>query len=351
MRRDIESLRGKVAFGLITIREDEAEAILDRFEAPDSALGRADYDIGIVTTLKGTEHQFALVRCSQTGQGQAQRAAHDLIEDLAPRLILLVGIGGAVPSKDFTLGDVVCATRVHDFCVVAALENLPDELDVRGGPMHWRIEQILRRLPALLRKASMEGWSSRDAIGYQIPQLVVPPKRSNRYYGSDGWKKSVRESLEYHFPKGKQPRPQLVTARPVASSDALVKDTETAQQWSQAARAIAAVEMELAGVYIAARGDTEVPILAIRGISDIVGFKRGEEWTKFACHSAAAFAFALVKSGELDHLLQPAELIPERPKQAMMGKYNVQIAGDVHGFVQGDNQQVEMNFGKKPEDK
>jgi len=351
MRREIESLRGKIAFGMITIREDEAEALLDRFEAPDSADGRADYDIGVVTTQDGTEHQFALVRCSQTGQGQAQRVAHDLIEDLTPRLILLVGIGGAVPSKDFTLGDVVCATRVHDFCVVAALEKLPEELDVRGGPMHWRIEKLLGRLPALLRKAPLKGWQSRDAIGCELPHLVVPPEGSDRYYGSDSWKKEVLVSLEYHFPEGKQPRSRLVTARPVASSDALVKDTQTVQQWQEAARSFAAVEMELAGVYIAARGDTEVPILAVRGISDIVGFKRGEEWTKFACHSAAAFAFALVRSGELDYLLQPSKVIQGRAKQAEMGKYNVQITGNVHGFVQGDNQQVTMNFGKEPEDK
>ncbi len=313
MRRDIESLRGTIAFGLITIREDEAEALLDRFEVPDSAFGRGDYDIGVVGTLEGAEHQFALVRCSQTGQGIAQKAAHDLIEDLAPRLILLVGIGGAVPSKDFTLGDVVCAMRVHDFSVRAALEGRPDEFDVRGGPMHRRVEKLLSRLPVLLRKPSLEGWNSSDAISCKLPQVVVPSKRSNRYYGSDGWKNSVRESLEYHFPKGKQQRPRLVTARPVASSDALVKDTETVHQWSQSARSIADVEMELGGVYIAARGDTEVPILAIRGISDVVGFKRGEEWTKFACHSAAAFAFALVKSGELDHLLQFAKVIPGRP--------------------------------------
>jgi nucleoside phosphorylase len=351
MRRNIESLQGKIAFGIITIREDEAEAVLDRFEVPDNTCGRADYDIGALTTLEGAVHQFALVRCLHTGQAQAQRAAHDLIEDLAPSLILLVGIGGAVPSKDFTLGDVVCATRVHDFCVVAALEELPDELDIRGGPMHWRVEQILGRLPALLRKASLKGWHSGDSIGCELPHLVVPPEDSDRYYGSDPWKKDVRESLEYHFPQGKQPRPRLVTARPVASSDALVKDTKTVQQWRQAARALAAVEMELAGVYIAARGDSEVPILAVRGISDIVGFKRGEEWTKFACHSAAAFAFALVKSGELDHWLQPVKVTPGRQKQAAMGKFNVQNTGDIHGLAQGDNQQVTMNFGKKPEDK
>jgi hypothetical protein len=56
--------------------------------------------------------------------------------------------------------------------------------------------------------------------------------------------------------------------------------------------------MELGGVFLAARQiDREHPILAIRGISDIVGFKREEQWTKYACTTAAAFAYALVRAG------------------------------------------------------
>ena len=38
-----------------------------------------------------------------------------------------------------------------------------------------------------------------------------------------------------------------------------------------------------------------------------------------------------------------------QPQQAAMGnKYNVQITGDVHGYAQGDHQQVTMNFGPEP---
>lgn len=35
------------------------------------------------------------------------------------------------------------------------------------------------------------------------------------------------------------------------------------------------------------------------------------------------------------------------PQQAAIGKFNVQVAGDVQGFVQGDNTQVTMTFGDK----
>ena len=63
--------------------------------------------------------------------------------------------------------------------------------------------------------------------------------------------------------------------------------------------------MELSGVYSAARRmGKEYPILAIRGISDIVGFKRDSAWTKFAFNTAASLFFALLRavpSGLLAH--------------------------------------------------
>jgi hypothetical protein len=36
------------------------------------------------------------------------------------------------------------------------------------------------------------------------------------------------------------------------------------------------------------------------------------------------------------------------PEQAAMGKYNVQITGNVQGLVQGDNAQVTMTFNDNP---
>ena len=38
------------------------------------------------------------------------------------------------------------------------------------------------------------------------------------------------------------------------------------------------------------------PMLAIRGISDIVGLKRSEAWTEFACAAAAAFTRAFLRT-------------------------------------------------------
>lgn len=114
-------------------------------------------------------------------------------------------------------------------------------------------------------------------------------------YGPKPWKIRVHESLHHHFVAA--PRPPRVTAGAIASSDRLVKESETLDLWMKIARQIRAVEMESAGVYKAALG--RVPFLAIRGISDIVGFKRDPAWTRYACHTAAAFTRAFLRARPL----------------------------------------------------
>jgi hypothetical protein len=70
---------------------------------------------------------------------------------------------------------------------------------------------------------------------------------------------------------------------------------ETLSVWLKIARQVVAVEMESAGIYKATHG-RNVPFLAIRGISDVVGFKRDPDWTAYACETAAAFAQAFLLS-------------------------------------------------------
>lgn len=297
MRVDLASFKGKIDFGIISIREDEFLAVLEHFAPDRYAMGSQRYEIGRVRTNGDGYYTVAAVRCVEQGQGHAQKVATDLIRDLEPRWLLVVGIGGSMPSIDFTLGDVVCATRVHDFSVRAVKEGTTDTYSAGGGPMHPEIQRLLASLPAIIT-LQLGDWNSPEALGTPKPVLRVPGTNSDRYYGDVKWKAELRRTLLYHFPKGRPPRPPIVTSRSVATSDALVKSTDLLNQWQQYARGVAAVEMELGGVFLAARQiDREYPILAIRGISDIVGFKREEQWTKYACATAAAFASALVCAG------------------------------------------------------
>ena len=77
-----------------------------------------------------------------------------------------------------------------------------------------------------------------------------------------------------------------------------MKDTKIPTKWLESARSILAVEMESAGVLQAAQQmNKQYPVMAIRGISDIIGLKRDERWTPYACQSAGAFTCAFIKAG------------------------------------------------------
>jgi Phosphorylase superfamily len=211
-----------------------------------------------------------------------------------------------VPSKDFTLGDVVCATHVHDFCVRAVKESGGTTFNVSGGEMHNTILSLLGSLPQIIR--TLPEWNTPSKIGCEPPAVeALTPRKTSLLYGSPQWRKDVCECVAHHFADGKRVKPPTATARAVASSDTLVKDTETIQTWQTDASAVAAVEMELAGVYTAARKPhKEYPILAVRGISDIVGLRRDDGWTAYACHTAASFAYAFFLAGVADGFLTRA---------------------------------------------
>ena len=121
-------------------------------------------------------------------------------------------------------------------------------------------------------------------------------------YGPADWRRELRKTLEHHHGPDATPRAPRYVAGPIASSDRLVKDPDLLVAWLQSARSLLAIEMESGGVYRAARA--RCPMLAIRGISDIVGLKRADAWTKYACASAAAFTRAFLRT-------RPIELGPD----------------------------------------
>ncbi len=289
---DLSEIREKIDFGIITIREDEFRSVLRRFPKYAETEGNQRYVISAIETITGDYNLLAIVRCPEQGEGEGQNVARNMILDLNPNWLILVGIAGGVPSDEYTLGDVVVATRLHDFSVGADIENRGIEYEVRGGPMHPAVKDLLGILPSM--DSELGDWNNKKSIGMKRPAIHL---RSSNFYGDEDWVRDTRGTLMRHFGKNVRPRGPKVITGSIASSDRLIKNTSTIAEWRKSARQIQAVEMELAGVYQAARQkEREYPILAIRGISDIVGFKRHQDWTTYACHSAASFTFALLKT-------------------------------------------------------
>jgi nucleoside phosphorylase len=293
---NVADAKGKVDIGIITIREDEFEAVLAQLSVEQLLAGRQRYAFSRVKTAAEDEYLIASVRCLEPGTGQAQEVARTMIDELDPQWILLIGIAGSMPHDEYTLGDVILASRVHDFSVSAAIEigdGRVQEFALGGGPMHPEIQTLLANLPAL--NMFLADWSSESVLGVARPSVKLA---ATNFYGDESWKKRVRASLRRYF-RGERIRdyPKALVGS-MASSGTLVKDTQLAEQWLKTSRDIRAIEMELAGVYQAAWGSNK-PVLAIRGISDVVGFRRCPEWTAYACRTAACFALALLRSRPL----------------------------------------------------
>ena len=290
-RRARKRTRRQVDVAIITIREDENRAVLDRV-SNQTVLARRNrtYSVG---EIDGQNHcTVAVVRTPEQGPGVAQDTARDAIEDLDPTWIMVVGIAGAVPDNEFTLGDVVVATRLHDFSVGALLQDAPSGFANQGGPMAKEVQDLVALLPALDK--DLKGWETPERIHASRPTVDLA---AGNFYGDDDWRSWTRSSLEGHFSGPHARTFPIVTTRAIASSGFLVKDTDTIKQWRDSSRDVMAIEMELSGVYAASRRrKKQYPVVAIRGISDVVGFKRSPDWTNYACQTAGAFCLALLEN-------------------------------------------------------
>jgi len=249
--------------------------------------GRRDYTLRLAEAGDGKDYTVGILRLIEQGTGEAQNAARDLIDDLSPSLIIVVGIAGGLPSDDYTLGDVVVSTRVNDYCVEARKTRSDATYNLSGGPVGKKIAAFVANLSA--RQAELGNW------GAELPRKPkVQWKQQGRLYGPKKWRDELSEKLELHFGRYVDPRSPTFISGAIASSDRLVKDPAILIPWLSVSRHLLAVEMESAGVYRAA-GDG-CPMLAIRGISDIVGLKRDDGWTKYACKSAAFFTRAFLRT-------------------------------------------------------
>ena len=270
-----------IDIGILTIREDEFRAVLKVFPDEHGIYKGRHREYTLRTTDAGqrARYRLAILRQIEQGNGEAQEAARDLCDDLQPSLFLVVGIAGGLPSDDISLGDVVLSTRVLDFSVEARKFQEETTYSVGGGSIAKSIAAGVANLGA--RELELSDWWA------ELPSKPAVSLGRGMFYGPKEWQQDVREKLRAHYGKNVVARAPTFSAGPIASSDRLVKDPSVLIPWITSARGILAIEMESAGVHRATRDKT--PMLSIRGLSDIVGLKRQDTWTKYACASAAAF--------------------------------------------------------------
>lgn len=281
---------GLIDYAILCFKTEEFDALLRRFcEEAYVAVRepRREYAFRRMRTRDGREATIALVRTVTQGLGEGQNAATDMIEDLHPRCLVVCGIAGGRPSTDFFLGDVVLATRIHDFSLRANTEE-GDELATEGYPIHRKVGVFVAALPA--KVAQLGNWNSEEEVN--CPRPSAEEVDLSRIRGSDDWKDRVQRAVRHHKDRN---RPLFVDG-PIASSDDLVRTEKSMRERLEVDRRILAVEMESAGVAKACdRSDGVTPLVVVRAISDIPGLNRRENYNAYACNVAASLTKALVR--------------------------------------------------------
>ncbi|MEP7124075.1 MAG: AAA family ATPase [Byssovorax sp.] len=325
----------KVDVGILTFREDELAAVLERFP-PDGVFdGRRIYNLSRVPLEGGESYTVAIVRClEEMDSGDAAAAVRDFAEELTPKLLLVVGTAVAIPSERVTLGDVVIATRiVHG----SSLKNFsPSSSVLPNEPLHAQVTKWAANLPA--RILMMQTWHSEVR---EDPPTLPNELTSDSAFGElmmSFYAHHFSGEKHYHpFRRVKIRSPRVAVGVVVVNSNA-PHHVEAMTLWDKAGNDALAVETESLDVYRTSR-EYDLPTMSIRGIDQINGLSRTVRQTRYACQIAAAFARAFLGTRPIapynaeEHLSVVDEATPDRPVDIeRLFRISRVVLTDVRGF-------------------
>lgn len=315
----IRDVRGSVDAAILAVDPADLEAVAARLpEWAGVARGAREYDLW---RCKGT--LVALAKGSSAGRPDAARAAATLIEELSPAWLVIVGVAAATPGDEPSLGDVIVATSVLDHAAEAVLGD--GSRAFAAAPMHAEAAALAAELPG----RDLGDWAA--AVDAEQPPVALSLRG---LYGTKRTKAEVFTALRRRAAAGLRP-PRLVTG-PMLASDAPLDDAELLRLSVQGERRFRAVEMETAGVHRVAH-ERGVPVLAARGIGEIIGAHRVAPWEAFARRAAVSFVSALIRSGALSRGAARSEPRPRlasvppasaRPADALADAARLALLGD-----------------------
>jgi len=243
----------------------------------------------------------------------AASAAERAIACFKPQLVLFVGVAGGL--KYVQLGDVVAANKVY-------------------GLEYGKVEDT--------------GFKSRPSVYNSTHAL---DQRARAVARRQDWLKRLPIPLP-------EPSPKALVG-PIAAGEKVLASTSS-ETWNlikQSYGDALAVEMEGHGFLAALHANQHVEALIIRGISDLIDGKREADAANsqaVAAQHASAFAFeVLAKLGEgrefLSSQANAEKANPQTQTTQNTGKFVFNIEGNVHQSTVGDNPQVTINYGNKPQ--
>ena len=268
---------------VVTFIREEYEAVRRHFvefdqEAPLGAPGATR--VVSVPTRNGRTVSVAIARIAREGNISALDGVLSLIAEQHPRLVLAVGIAGAVPTSDIFLGDVLLVNEIHDMTRGAETAEGREEATASTS-----LKSAVREFVANVTTDDIGEWQERISSSTRPTVEGI----GNAWTKDEEWNGKINLVLA----DNKERSLPAVVDGVIASSDHLVKSEAFMQRRLLVDRGILANDMESVGVAKACER-RDVPLLVVRGISDIVGHDRSDEWKRYACEIVAACARELV---------------------------------------------------------
>lgn len=239
-----------------------------------------------VRTRNGKSVSVAIARTASEGNLSGQGSALQLIDELKPKLVITVGISGAVPTSDVCLGDVVLGNEVHD---------LTRGAETASGREHAaRSSYLTSAVRDFVANVTNSDFKELQERASSIPRPEVRDIGTS-WTDDDSWNLKIDSALEQTKDRS---LPSVVDGV-IACSDDLVKSRQFMENRLSVDRHILINDMESAGVAMACerRG---VPLLILRSVSDIIEHTKTDDWKLYACEVVAICALDVIHLGAVD---------------------------------------------------
>ncbi|KAK7976340.1 lipase [Apiospora arundinis] len=248
------------------------------------------------------EHYVVFASLPTAGIGAAAAAATAMITSFPHlRCVLMVGIGGGIPSKrDIRLGDVVVS---HPDETSSGVEQY--DLGARRSGGTFVRKGHLNQPPTFIISAIRSLQANHETQKPKVPDIVRDLLKNNSYmapkYSHPGIEKDqlfvpsaiqVESEEEVHRAERPSTDPEIHYGI-IASGNSVIKDgIERDRIVEDVGEECLCFEMEAAGLM------NNMPCVVIRGICDYSDAHKNDDWQRYAALTAAAYTKELL--GEID---------------------------------------------------
>lgn len=308
---ELPAVDGSCDVGIVVALKEEFRVLFERFASRNTPVedgGRSYYVFDVATLTSERPYRGVATLVGEMGTNRTGVIVEKMLSRWNPSVVVVVGIAGGIHA-DVRLGDVIVASEVNNYIEGAKVADTKSGVSFHRGSDTFKTKHVLLervRNFEFTHRASFLKWEASCAARNRSLGSEVDPLRNSDLLRE---KPSQKEG---HLASG----PVVVTSRSFA---AWIREGD---------RACLGIEMEAAGLMIAAHMDpSQRDAVVIRGVSDFGDDRKGAldkigdgRLRRYAMENATEFLWSLMEAGALprgvDAIVQPRP--PETIQEALL---------------------------------